>query len=147
MRKIIIILLLCQYGLFIYKFAFKNAIVSKDTICYLLWYNVIRCSSHIYKKPSFLALHSLSFLVNNTKEVIDENWESVTQVNGKKNVIMQVTYFLNDSVLNIMFYCHVITYWQRVPPLEKFNRSLTCLSLNCLENFIVLMLLMEISKC
>ena len=32
---------------------------------------------------------------------------SVTQVNGMKNIIMQVTYFLNGFVVNMLFYCHI----------------------------------------
>ena len=48
----------------------KNAIMFKDTIFYLLLYNVICWSSHIIqKKPSF-PFNSFIFLVNNTGEEI-----------------------------------------------------------------------------
>ena len=60
--------LLCQYWLFIHTSLAKNLFVSKDLIFYLLWYNVIRWSSHICKKFYFLAFYS--FLVkssDNTK--------------------------------------------------------------------------------
>ena len=52
-------ILLCQYGL------------SKDRIFYLFSYNSIHWSSYINKKSSFLSLHSLLFLVNNTGKVKD----------------------------------------------------------------------------
>ena len=39
--------------------------------------------------------------MNNTVEVIEENWLSVTQVNGMKNSIMQVPYFLNGAMVNL----------------------------------------------
>ena len=83
---------------------------------HLLWYHLIRGNSHLYKKSSFISLHSLLLLVNNTREVIEWNLESVTQFNGMKNAIMQVIYFLNGSVVNMLFYCHVITYWEKVLP-------------------------------
>ena len=35
----------------------KNSIVSKDLVFYLLWYNMIRWSSHICKKSSFLSFY------------------------------------------------------------------------------------------
>ena len=39
----------------------KNSVVYQDVIFHLLWYNVIRWSSHIRKKSSFLSFYS--FLV------------------------------------------------------------------------------------
>ena len=74
MHKLFIIPLRCQYPLFIHTSVSKNelmALMSNDTIFYLLWYNVIRWNSHTYKKSSFLSLHGLLFLVNNTREVIE----------------------------------------------------------------------------
>ena len=59
----IIIPLLCQCGLFINTWVPKNSVVSKDAIFYLLWYNVIRWSSHIYKKSFFPFYSFSSFLV------------------------------------------------------------------------------------
>ena len=79
-HKNFIIPLLYQYGLFIPTCVSKNTILPKDVIFYLFWYYVIRWSSHIYKKPSFLSFHSLLFLVNNTGEAIESNWKMVTQV-------------------------------------------------------------------
>ena len=40
----------CQYGLFISSRVSKIVIVSKSAIIYLLWYNMMRWSSHIYTK-------------------------------------------------------------------------------------------------
>ena len=77
-------------------------------------YNVIRWSSHIYKKYCFFSFRSLLFLVHNKREVREWNWESLTLVNGMKNAIMQVTCFLNGSVVDILFYCQITTYWNKV---------------------------------
>ena len=67
----------------------KNSIVSEDVIFYLFWYKVIRWSSHIPKKSSFLIIVSWWSLLNETGEVLNE------KLNGVKNVIMHVTYFFN----------------------------------------------------
>ena len=32
---------------------------------------------------------------------------------------MQVTYFLTGPMFNLLFYCHIISYWEKVPPYEK----------------------------
>ena len=36
-----------------------------------------------------------------------------------KNAIMEVTYFLNGPVIILMFYCHVILYWEEVASYDK----------------------------
>ena len=56
-----IIPLLFQCGLFIHTCVSKSSVVSQDLIFYLFWYNMLRCSSHIYKKSSFLSFYN--FLV------------------------------------------------------------------------------------
>ena len=33
---------------------------------------------------------------------------------GMKNAIMQVTYFLNSPVFNLLFYCHIILDWEKL---------------------------------
>ena len=101
-----IIPLLCQYGLFINTFMYKNVIVSKDAIFYYHWYNMVPWSSHIYTKSCFLSFHGLLFIVNNTEEVIQWNQHSVTRVewNGMENTIMQVTYFLNGLMASLLSY-------------------------------------------
>ena len=53
-----IIPLLSQCWLFIHTCVSINSIMSKDVIFYLLWYNVIRWSSHICKISSFLSFYS-----------------------------------------------------------------------------------------
>ena len=53
-----VIPLLCQCGLFIHTCMSKNSIVTKDLIFYLLWYGVVRWSSHLFKKSSFLSFYS-----------------------------------------------------------------------------------------
>ena len=125
MHKNIVIPLLCQYELFMHTCVSKNAIVSKDVIFYLLRYNVIHWSSHIYKKYSFLSFHSLLFLVNNTGKVTELNWQCETLVNGMKNVIMQVTYFLHSSMINLLFICHITLHQEKMISYEKFSHSLT----------------------
>ena len=58
--KNIIIPLLCQCGLFIHIYVSKNSFVSKDVIFYLLWYSMMRWSSHKCKKVFSLILWFLS---------------------------------------------------------------------------------------
>ena len=60
-HKNIVIPLLCQCGLFLHTCASKNSVLPIDVIFYLFWYNMIRWSSHICKKFSFLSYYS--FLV------------------------------------------------------------------------------------
>ena len=60
---------------------------------------------------------------------------------------MQVTYFLNGPISNLLFYCQIILYWEKVTSYEKFSHNLTLEVQICLENFSVLMLQMEVSKC
>ena len=101
----------------------KNAIVSEDMIFYLLWYNSIRWSIHTYKKSSFVSVHSSLFLVDNAGEVKEYNWHSATQMNGMKNAIMQVTYILNGSMISLLFYCHIIFYWEKVTSCDTYPWS------------------------
>ena len=83
----------------------KNSVVYQDAIFYLLWYNVIRWSSHISKNLLFsLSTVSLWSLVNNKGQVLGWNWQSVTKVNGVKNVIMKWHNFLNGPMFNLLFY-------------------------------------------
>ena len=99
LHKNIVIPLLCQYELFMHTCVSKNAIVSKHVIFYLLRYNVIKWSSHIYRKYSFLSFHSLLFLVNNTGKVTELNWQCETLVNG----MMQVTYCMVLGLICCLF--------------------------------------------
>ena len=79
-----------------WKFIFKFFILLKLMVCIILLF------------------HSLIFLENNTGEVTKWNWQSVTQVNGMKNPIMKMTYFLNGPMVNLLLYCHIIIYWEKV---------------------------------
>ena len=128
---------------FIHTCVCKNSSMSKDTIFYLLWYNVIRWSSHINRKSSFLSFDCLLFLLNNTEEVAEYKIQSVTQMNEMKNVIIQVSYFMNVLILNLLFYCHIILFLEKLASYEKFSHLW---SSNCLKNFNVSILLMEVSK-
>ena len=42
-----------------------------------------------------------------------------------KNAIMQVTYFLNGPMINLLLYCHIILYWEKATSYEKLSHSLT----------------------
>ena len=44
---------------------------------------------------------------------------------GAKDAIMQVTYFLNAPMFNLLFYCYIILCWQNVTSYMKFNSHLT----------------------
>ena len=37
---------------------------------------------------------------------------------------MRVTYFLNGPMVNLLFYCHVFLYWQKMTSYEKFSHNL-----------------------
>ena len=47
----------------------------------------------------------------------------MTKLNGVKNAIMQVTYFLNGPIFNLWFNYHIILYWEK--SYEKFSHNLT----------------------
>ena len=38
---------------------------------------------------------------------------------------MQVTFFLNCPMFNLLFYCNIILYWQKVTFYDKFSHNLT----------------------
>ena len=40
-----------------------------------------------------------------------------------KNAIMQVTYFLNGPMFNLLFCCHIVLHWEEVTFYEKFNHK------------------------
>ena len=55
----------------------------------------------------------------------------MTKLSGVKNAIMQVIYLLNGSIFDLLFYCHIILYREKVTSYEKFNDNLTfCLKLS-----------------
>ena len=49
------------------------------------------------------------------------NVQSATQMNGMKNVIIQVAYFMNLPILNLLFYCHIILFLEKLTFYEKFS--------------------------
>ena len=49
----------------------------------------------------------------------------MTELNGVKNAIIQVTYFLNGPMSHLLFCCHIILYCEKVASYEKFDHSLT----------------------
>ena len=143
MCRIITILLLCQHGLFVYKWVSKNAIASKDTIFYLLWYNVVRWSSNIYKKSSFLSFHSLLFLVNNAmrgQSKIEKVWHRLME--WKMPLYKWHTFWMAPWLICCLtvILLHIQRKWHLYPQSYPWN-------LICLDSFSVLMLLMEVSKC
>ena len=86
-------------------------------IFYLRWYNVIRWSSHICKRSSFLSFYS--FLVKFSEWHRGSGGVKLTKLHGVKSAIKQVTYFLNGLMFNLLFYCHIILYWEKVTFYEK----------------------------
>ena len=75
----------------------KNSVVYHDVIFYLLWYNVIRWSSHMRKKSSFL-------FVKLTK---CDKFEWVE----KSHYLM--TYFLNGPIVNLLLFFAILFYIER----------------------------------
>ena len=63
----------------------------------------------------------------------------MTKLSGVKNAIMQVIYLLNGSIFDLLFYCHIILYREKVTSYEKFSH-------NCLEDFSASILLLKVSK-
>ena len=41
-----------------------------------------------------------------------------------KNAMMQVTYFLDGPMFNLLFYWHIILYWENVTSYEQFRHDL-----------------------
>ena len=75
----------------------KNSVVYHDVIFYLLWYNVIRWSSHMRKKSSFL-------FVKLTK--CDKfEW-------GEKSHYL-MTHFLNGPIFNLLLFFAILFYIER----------------------------------
>ena len=102
LHKIIIIPLLCQYGLFIYIHVFLK-----------MWlFNVIRWSSHMYKKSSFLLFHGLLFLGNNTREGTLIKCDT-SSWNKKCHYASDILF---EWLVDMFFYCHIITSWEKVTP-------------------------------
>ena len=97
------------------------------------------------KKSSFLSFHSLLFLVNRRREVIEWNWQSVTLANENKNIITKVT-----SKWRHGWFVVLLSYFYTLRKsdfLGEISPQSYSWSLNCLERFSVLMLLMDVSKC
>ena len=143
MRRIIIIPLLCQHGLFIYKCVSKNAIASKDKIFYLLWYNVVRWSSNIYKKSCFVSFHTLLFSVNNARRrqsKIEKVWYRLME--WKMSLYKWHTFWMAPWLICCLtvILLHIQRNWYLQPQSYSWN-------LICLDSFSVLMLLMEVLKC
>ena len=101
---------------FVCLFVSKNSMVSKDRIFYFLWYKVIRLSSHICK--NLLFSHSIVLLVKFSDTVKLTNCGKVGW--GEKwhyasNILFEW--------LNLLFYCHIILYWEKVTSYKKFSHN------------------------
>ena len=48
----------------------------------------------------------------------------MTKLNGVNNAIMQVTYFLNDPMFNLLLCCNIILCLEKVTSYEKFSKNL-----------------------
>ena len=74
--------------------------------------------SYMPRKSSFLSFYS--FLVKFSEH--GKNLQSVTKLNRVNNAIIQVTYFLNSPMFNLIFCCNVILYLEKVASYEKFSK-------------------------
>ena len=55
-------------------------------------------------------------------------------MNEVKNALLQETCFLNGLMFNLLFYCHITLYWEKVTSYEKFNRnSKLCGTFQCIN--------------
>ena len=87
----------------------------------MVWWN-----SHICK-VKFLSIYFHICIVKFSEQHRVSDRVKLTKrdkLNGVKNAIMQVTYFLNSPMFNLLFYCHVILYWEKVTSYEKFSHNL-----------------------
>ena len=78
-----------------------------------MWYAIVA----IYAKNLLPSNSIVSWwcFVNDTGEVVKENWQKVTS--WVKNAIMQVKYFLNGPMFNLLF------YWEKVTSYEKISNK------------------------
>ena len=124
MHKIIIVSLLCQCGLFIDTCVSKSSVVSKDVVFFLFWYNLIRWSSHICKKISFLSFYSFLVKFIEWHSVSDGvKWTKCDKDEWCKKYDYSIAYFLNNPMFNLLFYCHIILYWEKLTSDEKLNHK------------------------
>ena len=71
----------------VYTYVFKKRSCLKMRSSTSFDITYIRWSSYIYKISSFLSFHSLLFLVNNIGKMVEQHWQSVTRLDGMKNLI------------------------------------------------------------
>ena len=113
----------------------KNSIVFSDVTFFLRWYNVIHWSSHIYKKSSFLSFYS--FLVKFSElmaqgkcyskiEKVRQSWMGLKMPSCKWHNFGPM--FNNGPMFNLLFYCHIILYWEKVSFHKKFSHNISKLS-------------------
>ena len=118
----------------------------KDVIFYLVWYYPIRWSSPICKKSSFLSFYS--FLVKFSewhREVVEQNWQSVTKLNRVKKAIMQVTFWMDPCL--ICYFIFILFYTERKWLLMRNLPIILPLKSKLSGNFSVSILLMKVSEC
>ena len=46
-------------------------------------------------------------------------------MDGMKNTMMHVTYFANGPMIILLFYCHIVLYWEKITSCDEFSHSLT----------------------
>ena len=104
MHKKIIIPLICQCGLFM------QHVCLKIQLCIKMWFftsfdSTWYAAAAIYTKKLLFSHPIVSYwsLVNNTGEVLEWNWQSVTKVNGVKNAIMK----LHTFWMALCLICHL----------------------------------------
>ena len=130
--------LLCQCSLFIHMCVSKNSIVFKEVIFYLLWYNR---DTQSYMQQIFfsLILQFLSEVSESNKGIDRVKLAKCDKVEwGKK---CRYTYWMDPCL--ICCFIAILFYIERR---WLLMRDLTT-SQNCMDNFSVLMLEMEVLKC
>ena len=60
----------------------------------------------------------------------------MTKLIEVKTATMEVTYFLNSPMSNLLFYCFIILYWEKVTSYEKFRLTLTFQRFNAIDGSI-----------
>ena len=89
---------------------------------YFVDINVVRWSSHIYKKSSFFKFYGSLFLV----KTHGRWWSKSDKVRNKSmEWKMSLCKWHTFWMLRWFFYCHIFIYKQKVTSWEKFSPNLT----------------------
>ena len=118
-----------------------------NLICRSRWFKKLFCSffcfisKHDFYVSTMLFQIKLIAIVNLIFNVSD----FLRSFTGWKLPLWKMTYSLNGPVINLLFYCHIVLYWEKVTSYDKFSHRL--ILEDQIGEFHYLNLLMKVSKC